>query len=110
MNLSEQPCPQCKQSYNGLSIESSSELKVSRIKCAECGFNYSKECCEEDLLEKFKAEFVTNPYSKTQGHHCWWLNKNGKALANFNDEKEVDNIIKMYNMIEKLHWQMSLGN
>lgn len=32
-------------------------------------------------------------YSKTQGHHCWWLNKDGKALANFDDEKEVDAII-----------------
>jgi len=34
-------------------------------------------------------------YSKTQGHHCWWLNKNGKALANFDDENEVDAIIDM---------------
>ena len=32
-------------------------------------------------------------YSKTQGHHCWWLNRDGKALANFDDEKEVDAII-----------------
>ena len=32
-------------------------------------------------------------YSKTEGHHCWWLNKDGKALANFDDEKEVDAII-----------------
>ncbi len=37
-------------------------------------------------------------YTKTQGHHCWWLNKNGKALANFDDEREVDEIIRMYNI------------
>ncbi len=34
-------------------------------------------------------------YTKTRGHHCWWLNKNSKALANFDDEKEVDAIIEM---------------
>lgn len=36
-------------------------------------------------------------YSKTQGHHCWWLTKNGKSLANFDDEKEVDAIINIEN-------------
>lgn len=32
-------------------------------------------------------------YSKTEGHHCWWLNKDGKALANFDNESDVDEII-----------------
>jgi len=41
-------------------------------------------------------------YSKTQGHHCWWLNKNGKALANFDNEKEVDAIIEQSTHIEFL--------
>ena len=36
-------------------------------------------------------------YGKTQGHHCWSLTKNGKSLANFDDEKEVDSIINMEN-------------
>ena len=34
-------------------------------------------------------------YSKTEGHHCWWLNKDGKALAHFDNESDVDDIIKM---------------
>ncbi len=38
-------------------------------------------------------------YTKTQGHHCWWLNKNGKALANFDNEREVDEIIKMQKLV-----------
>ena len=32
-------------------------------------------------------------YSKTLGHHCWWLNKDGDALANFDNESSVDAII-----------------
>lgn len=34
-------------------------------------------------------------YGKTRGHHCWWLTKNGKSLANFDDEHEVDAIIDL---------------
>jgi hypothetical protein len=34
-------------------------------------------------------------YSKTQGHHCWWLNKDGKAIANFDSESDVDAIITL---------------
>lgn len=34
-------------------------------------------------------------YGKTSGHHCWWLTIDGKELAKFNDEKEVDAIIKL---------------
>ena len=34
-------------------------------------------------------------YTKTEGYHCWWLNKNGKALANFDNEVDVDDIIQM---------------
>lgn len=57
MNLSEQACPECKQDYNGLNIESSSEMKVSVISCSECGFHFSDECCEEDLIERFKEQY-----------------------------------------------------
>ena len=35
-------------------------------------------------------------YTKTEGHHCWWLNKDGKALANFDDEKDVDDIVALF--------------
>tara|TARA_R110002012_G_scaffold320171_1_gene542646 strand:- start:292 stop:579 length:288 start_codon:yes stop_codon:yes gene_type:complete len=41
------------------------------------------------------SELIINKYGKTQGHHCWWLTINGKSVANFDDEKEVDAIIKM---------------
>jgi hypothetical protein len=35
-------------------------------------------------------------YTKTQGHHCWWLiNKDAKALAGFDNESDVDDILKM---------------
>lgn len=57
MNLSEQECPECKQDYNGLSIESSSEMLVSIISCSECGFHFSDECCEEGLIDKFKSKY-----------------------------------------------------
>lgn len=36
-------------------------------------------------------------YGKVQGHHCFWLTKDGKSLANFDDESEVDAIINMQN-------------
>ncbi len=39
---------------------------------------------------------MKNPYSKTQGHHCTWLNKDGKALANFDKESDVDDIIALH--------------
>ncbi|PCI58864.1 MAG: hypothetical protein COB35_12665 [Gammaproteobacteria bacterium] len=42
---------------------------------------------------------MTN-YGKTQGHHCWWLTKDGKSLANFDDEKEVDAIIALQESVE----------
>lgn len=34
-------------------------------------------------------------YGKMQGHHCWWLTRDGKELANFDNEEEVDRIINM---------------
>lgn len=46
-------CPSCHQNYNGLSIESSSELQHSRIKCSECGWDYADSCDEETLTELF---------------------------------------------------------
>ena len=33
-------------------------------------------------------------YGKIEGHHCWWLTVNGKSLANFDRESDVDAIIK----------------
>ena len=46
-------CPICKQDYNGLSIQSCSSTEFSKISCAECGFNYSGDLCEEDLTDRF---------------------------------------------------------
>jgi hypothetical protein len=34
-------------------------------------------------------------YGKMKGHHCWWLTRDGKELANFDNEEEVDRIINM---------------
>jgi hypothetical protein len=34
-------------------------------------------------------------YGKKQGHHCYWLTKDGESLANFDKESEVDAIIRM---------------
>lgn len=34
-------------------------------------------------------------YGKAEGHHCWWLTIDGKSVANFDDEKEVDSLIKL---------------
>ncbi len=53
MNLAETRCPSCHQEYNGLSIESSAELRVSRIKCSECTWDYSDNVDEETLKEQF---------------------------------------------------------
>lgn len=59
MNLSETRCPSCHQDYAGLSIESSRELGISRIKCSECTWDYSDEVDEETLIEQFsKLKFA----------------------------------------------------
>ena len=34
-------------------------------------------------------------YGKVQGHHCWWLTVDGKEVANFSDEKQVDDIVNL---------------
>lgn len=34
-------------------------------------------------------------YSKGNGHHCFWLKKNGKAIANFDNESDVDAILEL---------------
>lgn len=34
-------------------------------------------------------------YSKTRGCYCWWLKVDGKSVASFDDESDVDDIIKM---------------
>lgn len=53
-------CPECNQDYNGLSIESSYELSISRIKCSECGFSVEDNLCEEDLTEQFLQIYNDN--------------------------------------------------
>ena len=40
-----------------------------------------------------------NKYTKTRGHHCWWLNIDGEAAANFDNESDVDGIINMHKVI-----------
>ena len=45
-------------------------------------------------------------YTKTEGHHCWWLNKNGKALANFDNESDVDEIIKVHKSAQMCVYDM----
>lgn len=32
-------------------------------------------------------------YGKKRGHHCWWLTIDGKSVANFDNESDVDGII-----------------
>ena len=39
---------------------------------------------------------ASDVYTKKQGHHCWWLAKNGKSLANFDNECDVDDLINAY--------------
>lgn len=51
--LCDEVCPECNQDYNGLSIDSSYELGISRIECSECGFSFEDNLCEEDLTENF---------------------------------------------------------
>ena len=34
-------------------------------------------------------------YGKVRGHHCWWLKINGKSIANFDSEKDIDEIIDL---------------
>ncbi len=53
-------CPECKQDYNGLSVDSSIELSVSIIHCAECGFRVEGNICEEDLTEKLLQVYNQN--------------------------------------------------
>jgi transposase-like protein len=53
LNLGDCTCPTCKQEYNGLSIQSCVSTEFSKIHCAECGFSYSGELCEEDLTDQF---------------------------------------------------------
>jgi hypothetical protein len=41
-------------------------------------------------------------FSKTRGHHCWWLNMDGRPLANFDNESDVDEIIKLEETLIKV--------
>lgn len=45
---------------------------------------------------------MNKTYSKSNGHHCFWLNINGNSVANFDHESDVDDIIKMSNQLRKL--------
>lgn len=47
-------------------------------------------------------------YSKTNGHHCFWLKKNGKSLANFDNESDVDEIIEMSELLEKIKLDLDM--
>tara|TARA_R110000737_G_C14535919_1_gene478112 strand:+ start:372 stop:677 length:306 start_codon:yes stop_codon:yes gene_type:complete len=49
-------------------------------------------------------------YSKTQGHHCWWLNKDGKALANFDNESDVDEIITLFEVEADIRATLKAAN
>jgi hypothetical protein len=37
--------------------------------------------------------------SKSAGHHCWWLNFDGRATANFHKEEEVDYLVNLQSTI-----------
>lgn len=58
INLCEIDCPECKQDYNGLSIDSSSALSISIITCGECGFRFEDQLCEEDLTSEFERIYI----------------------------------------------------
>lgn len=53
-------CPECGQDYAGMSIESSSELGISRIYCSECCFSVEDSICEEDITEQFLQIYNSN--------------------------------------------------
>jgi hypothetical protein len=40
---------------------------------------------------------MTKVYGKTNGHHCFWLTINGKPVANFDNESDVDGILSLEN-------------
>lgn len=50
-------------------------------------------------------------YEKVRGHHCWWLNKDGKSIANFDingltsDEEAEASVDEIVNL-EKYHKNM----
>lgn len=48
-------------------------------------------------------------YSKGRGHHCWWLKIHGEAVANFDHECDVNEIViagnahaKLYNALDAI--------
>jgi len=43
---------------------------------------------------------MINKYGKTSGHHCFWLTINGKEVANFDKESDVDAIIELQESVE----------
>lgn len=58
-SLSDCVCPECEQDYAGLSIESSADLGISKIKCSECGFSVEDSVSEEDLTAQFLQIYNT---------------------------------------------------
>lgn len=57
-NIFDYICPNCKQDYVGLTMESSIELGQSRIKCSECVYSFQGECSEEDLIDRFNDQLT----------------------------------------------------
>lgn len=57
-------CPLC-QSEDGLSIDSSLEMRESSITCTECAeFTFWDKCSEESLIKFFKSAAITNAPKK----------------------------------------------
>lgn len=44
-------------------------------------------------------------YGKVRGHHCWWLTKDGKSIANFDNESDVDAIISMESTLQRFNYR-----
>ena len=55
----------------------------------------SPDNCLIPMFRMVKAETGNVNYEKGQGHHCWWLKRNGIEIANFDNELHVDEIVSM---------------
>ncbi len=51
-------CPECSAGeFTELCIESSREMRQSKIFCSECDFKFHGNCDEVTLIRKFKKEY-----------------------------------------------------
>lgn len=51
-------CPECRAGeFTELCIESSREMRQSKIFCSECDFEFRGNCDEVTLIRKFKKEY-----------------------------------------------------